>query len=158
MTRLLIMGVAGAGKSTLGLALSQALGWRFLDADDVHTRAAKDKIARGIPLTEADRSKWLAAIKPIFFDTRASIVLACSALRAAHRHMLKPDHLVFLHIEPALAHQRLFERRGHFAGPNLVQSQFATLEEPSQGLKLDATMRTDLQVQTIMDSLSLNPS
>jgi gluconokinase len=158
MTRILIMGVAGSGKSTLGLALAQALGWRFLDADDFHTSTSKDKISRGIALDEVDRALWLAAIQPVFSDESVSTILACSALRAAHRHNLKPDYLVFLKIDPAVARARLIERRGHFAGPSLVPSQFATLEAPLEGLHLEATSPTDEQVRAIKDQFGLQPS
>ena len=157
MTRLLIMGVAGSGKSTLGVALAQALGWRFLDADDFHTDASKDKISRGIALDESDRALWLAAIQPAFSDDSVSTILACSALKTAHRHILKPDHLVFLKIDPAVAVARLTERCSHFAGPSLVPSQFATLEAPFEGLHLDATLPTDEQVRAIKDQFGLMP-
>jgi gluconokinase len=158
MTRLLIMGVAGSGKSTLGLALAQALGWRFLDADDFHTPASKDKIVRGIGLDEEDRARWLAAIQPVFYDDSVSSVLACSALKAAHRNILKPDFLVYLRIDAEQARDRLTQRRGHFAGPSLVPSQFATLEAPLEGLHLEATLPTDEQVRAIKDQFGLQPS
>ncbi len=157
MTRLLIMGVAGSGKSTLGLALAQAVGWRFLDADDFHTQASKDKIARGIALDEDDRAGWLSAIKSDFSDDSVSTILACSALKEAHRHILKPNFLVYLKIDVERAHDRLARRRGHFAGSSLVPSQFATLEAPFGGLHLDATLPTDEQVRIITDQFELTP-
>jgi gluconokinase len=157
MTRLLIMGVAGSGKSTLGLALAQAVGWRFLDADDFHTDASKDKISRGIALDEGDRALWLAAMQPVFSDYSIATILACSALKAAHRQILKPDYLVFLKIEPERARDRLAQRRGHFAGPSLVPSQFATLEAPVEGLHIDANLPTDQQVRVIIHEFGLMP-
>jgi gluconokinase len=158
MTRLLIMGVAGAGKSTLGQALAQGLGWRFLDADDFHTQASKDKIARGIALGEDDRAGWLSAIKSDFSDESVSTILACSALKAAHRKTLKPDYLVFLKADVEVVRVRLIQRRGHFAGPSLVPSQFSTLEEPSEGMQLDASLPTVEQVRAIIDHFGLLPS
>ena len=158
MTRLLIMGVAGAGKSTLGHALAEALGWRFLDADNFHTQASKDKIARGIALDEKDRAGWLSAIKSDFSDDSVSTILACSALKAAHRKKLNPDYLVFLKAEEEVVRARLTQRRGHFAGPSLLPSQFSTLEEPLEGLQLDASLPTFEQVRTILTQFRLIPS
>jgi gluconokinase len=155
MRRLMVMGVSGAGKSTLGPALAAKLGWRFLDADDFHTDKAKAKIASGRILDEYDRSHWLAAIKPVFDDANYSSVLACSALRSAHRKGLNPDILVHLVISPDLALERLKLRKGHFAGPSIAASQFATLEDPQDAILVPAEWPTQRQVQFVCDQMEV---
>jgi gluconokinase len=155
MSKLIVMGVSGAGKSTLGQALATKLDWRFLDADDFHTDAAKAKIASGRILDEFDRSLWLAAIKPVFDDTNHSSVLACSALRSAHRASLNPDILVHLVISPDLALERLQLRKGHFAGPSIAASQFATLENPQDAIHVPAQWPTQRQVQFVCDQMEI---
>jgi gluconokinase len=149
MTKLIIMGVSGAGKTTLGHALSQALGWEFLDADDFHTPAAKAKIASGQTLDEVDRAGWLGRIAPRFDGANGSVVLACSALRAIHRDSVKHDVLVHLVIDPSEAVERLTNRRGHFAGPSIASSQFQTLEPPQKALSIPATWPTAQQIAYI---------
>jgi gluconokinase len=153
MTKLIIMGVSGAGKTTLGLALSDALGWHFLDADDFHTQAAKAKIASGQVLDEVDRAGWLATIAPCFENTDVPVILACSALKAVHRDSLKHDVLVHIVIDPDHAVERLTNRRDHFAGPSIAASQFETLELPQDALSVPATWTTQAQVDYIIKAL-----
>jgi gluconokinase len=153
MTKMIIMGVSGAGKSTLGLAMSNALGWQFLDADDFHTDAAKAKIASGHVLDETDRAAWLAAVSPALNLPGQSKVLACSALKASHRDSLEPDVLVYLVMTPDMATKRLTERTGHFAGPSIVPSQFATLEVPTDAIEVPAHWPTVDQVAFILDRM-----
>jgi gluconokinase len=143
------MGAAGAGKTTIGHALSAALGWPFVDGDDLHPPANVAKMHAGIPLTDADRAPWLDALHALIgrtLDRREHLVLACSALRRAYRETLRGDlrlvRFVYLKAgEPELG-RRLSARRGHFAGPNLLRSQVATLEEPSpdEAVAVDATL------------------
>jgi gluconokinase len=152
MTKLVIMGVSGAGKTTLGLALAAATGWRFLDADDFHTDAAKAKIASGTTLDETDRAGWLARVGPAF-DEAGSAILACSALKAVHRETLKHDVLVHLAIAPEEALERLANRQGHFAGPSIAASQFATLELPADAITLPASWTTQAQIDHILGKL-----
>ena len=155
MSRLVIMGVSGAGKTTLGTALAARLGWRFLDADDFHSAEAKAKIASGTTLDENDRAAWLARIKPVFEAPGKSVVLACSALKQSHRESLTPDYLVHLVIGTDLAHHRLSTRAGHFAGPSILASQFATLETPQNALEVAAGEPTATQVDQIIDAFGL---
>jgi gluconokinase len=154
MKRLIVMGVSGAGKTTLGQALGAALGWQFLDADDFHTDAAKAKIAGGTMLDEADRAGWLAALRPALDAPPMSKVLACSALKAAHRDSLAPDVLVHIVISPDLAHVRLTERQNHFAGPAIAASQFATLEAPADAIIVQADWPTHEQVAYVLGRMS----
>lgn len=155
MAKLVIMGVSGAGKTTLGSALAACLGWRFLDADDFHSPEAKAKIASGVTLDETDRAAWLARIKPAFDAVGVSTVLACSALKAIHRTSLAPDYLVHLVIGTDLAHRRLSARQGHFAGPSILASQFSTLETPGDALAVDAAQPTAAQVEQIIQAFAL---
>jgi gluconokinase len=155
MDKIVIMGVSGAGKSTLGAALAGALGWRFLDADDFHSDEAKARIAGGGVLNEDDRNMWLARVRPVFHGGEGPAVLACSALKAVHRHTLKPHRLVFIEIDQALAKIRLAARTDHFAGPSIAASQFAILETPDNAIIVQADWPTQRQVEAIL--CALNP-
>ena len=155
MNRLVIMGVSGAGKSTLGAALAARLGWRFLDADDYHSDEAKARIAAGGVLNEADRDLWLARVHPVFHGPDGPAILACSALKARHRETLLPHILVYIHIDRALADTRLANRRDHFAGPAIAQSQFAVLEPPTDAIIVRADWSTQQQVDAVLAALSL---
>lgn len=135
----IVMGVSGSGKSTIGEGLATRLGQPFLDADFFHPQANRDKMARGIPLDDADRQPWLAAIVAAMDQHRArgeSMVLACSALKRRYRDLLRGGHddvrFVYLHASRALLAERLGHRSGHFFDPTLLDSQLATLEEPSR--------------------------
>jgi gluconokinase len=152
--RLIVMGVSGAGKSTLGTALAKALGWRFLDADDFHSEAAKAKIASGQTLDEVDRAAWLGRIVPHLDASDTPTVLACSALKAIHRDSLKPDVLVHIVIPPELAITRLEQRRDHFAGPSIAPSQFAALEVPDDAISVQADWTTEAQVAFVLSRLT----
>src|SRR5271165_4947074 len=129
------MGVAGSGKTTVGELLARELGWQFADADDFHPPENKDKISRGIALTDADRAPWLAAMRSAIVQWNAAgenVVLACSALKRSYRDELRvgPVRFVYLKGDPALLLQRLRARHGHFADEKILASQLATLEEP----------------------------
>jgi gluconokinase len=147
---IVVMGVAGAGKTTVGRALAESLRWTFYDADDLHSAANVDKMRRGEPLSDADRAPWLAALSALVERSVASgapAVLACSALRQSYRETLVPTGtpkgavaFVHLDIEPSLAAERLAIRRGHYMPSSLIASQFATLEEPRDALRLDASL------------------
>ncbi len=141
---LLLMGVAGSGKTTVGQLLSAALGWRFTDADDFHPPENVAKISAGTPLTDADRAPWLAALRAHIDDrlaARENTVLACSVLRAAYRDILVADpgcvKLIHLTGAPELLRSRLENRINHWAGPALLESQLSTLEVPGNALTLD---------------------
>ena len=141
-----VMGAAGAGKSTVGVALAARLGFRFEDADRRHPPASVAKMARGEPLDEADRAPWLAGLAAeidAWLAADEDVVLACSALRRAHRRALCRDsrrmRLVYLRAPRPLLEARLRGRSGHFAGLALLESQLATLEEPRGGIAVDAS-------------------
>lgn len=156
---IVVMGVAGAGKTVVGRALATALEWSFEEGDDYHSKANKEKMARGEGLTDADRAPWLAAIERFIAKTvhaREHAVLACSALKAAYRVALVPPEappgavrFVYLDVPPNVLDERLRERRGHFAGPSLLASQLATLEKPRDALWVDGTRPIPEIVQSI---------
>jgi carbohydrate kinase (thermoresistant glucokinase family) len=134
---ILVMGVSGSGKSTVGRALATRLGRPFLDADDLHPPANVAKMSAGIPLTDADRAPWLRRISQWLADRRAAGepgVLACSALKRAYRDRLRATEpglrIAFLAGEPDLLAERLGARHGHFFPARLLQAQLADLEVP----------------------------
>ena len=152
---IIIMGVAGSGKSTLGQALARRLGWEFIDADDLHPCRNVEKMSRGVPLTDADRAPWLRALSRRIIRRLArgcSGVLACSALKAAYRQKLRVSPavlFVYLKGAPDLLEGRLRSRSGHFMPPALLESQFADLEEPPDALTLDAAQPVSALVEQI---------
>ena len=138
------MGVSGAGKTTVGLPLADRLGFRFVEADDLHPPRNRAMLAQGRPLSDQDRFPWLRAVGERL--VAPGVVVACSALARTHRNVLKahaPDLVsVHLALSPEAAAQRLAEREGHFASSALLDSQFATLEPlatEERGLTIDAT-------------------
>ncbi len=132
-----ISGVSGSGKSTIGRRLAEKLGWRFYDADDFHTQANVEKMTRGEPLTDSDRAPWLQAMARAikhWDEQRENAILACSALKRAYREILlvnvSASCLVYLNASPETIERRLNQRKGHFMKATMLASQFATLEEP----------------------------
>ncbi|MET0263606.1 MAG: gluconokinase, GntK/IdnK-type [Rariglobus sp.] len=159
---LLIMGVAGSGKSTVGRQLAETLGWGFTDADDLHPPANIAKISAAVPLTDEDRAPWLAALRAHIdacLSARENTVLACSALKESYRELLVADpgcvKLIYLKGTPALLAERLGARAGHFAPPALLTSQLATLEEPRHALTLDVAQPPDALVTAIRQTYGI---
>lgn len=161
-----IMGVAGAGKTTVGRTLADALHWSFYDADDFHSADNVARMRAGTPLTDADRAPWLEALNRRISDTLhagTSAVLACSALRRTYRVALvpvgaAPDAVRFVHLRtsPDVLSRRLARRRAHYATASLLPSQLATLEEPGddeQALVVDGARPAPELVADIMRSL-----
>jgi gluconokinase len=131
---LIVFGVSGVGKTTVGKRLAQGLGWRFYEADDFHPRANIEKMHRAVPLTDEDRWPWLDRLLELIkrsVESGENTVLACSALKRAYRQRLRASEevrFVFLRGDYALIAKQLRQRRGHFMNPELLQSQFADLE------------------------------
>jgi gluconokinase len=141
---ILIMGVAGSGKTTIGQQLAAGLGWPYFEADDFHPAANREKMAAGQPLDDADRAPWLAAIRRQMDACRAagqSAVFTCSALKEQYRTVLldgaETATLVYLAGDYTTLQRRLEERTGHYMKASLLPSQLATLEVPAQALTID---------------------
>lgn len=140
---IILMGVAGAGKTTIGTALAAALGWPFYEGDDFHPPSNIDKMTRGIALTDADRLPWLRAlgcvIDTCIADNRDA-VMTCSALKRTYRDILRAgrDAVRFVYLQGTydLIQQRLQARQEHFMPAELLRSQFTTLEEPDDALTI----------------------
>jgi carbohydrate kinase (thermoresistant glucokinase family) len=157
-----LMGVAGAGKTAVGRRLAARLGWAFHDGDDLHPEANVRKMADGRPLTAEDRRPWLAAIRALLVGLASAgtdAVVACSALTAESRRTLLSDlreaRLVYLRGAPELIAERLRRRRGHFFPPELLASQLATLEEPESALVVDVDADLDVVVSRVLTALGL---
>jgi MFS transporter, ACS family, tartrate transporter len=161
---LVVMGVAGSGKSTIAETLAQHLGWVFLDADRFHSPANKEKMHRGIPLTDADRFPWLDAIRTELIVSEAkgqSVVLACSALKEEYRRRLTlglHPRFVYLKGAYALIEARLRERSGHFAGESILADQFRALEEPRDAIVADIDAPVETIVSTILAKIAAGKS
>lgn len=156
-TAILVTGVSGSGKSSVGLALAQRRGWAFHDGDDFHPPANVLKMQHGQPLTDADRAPWLAAIHDFLLAALAthSVVVACSALKADYRRVLAEgiptDQLRWVHLQgdfdTIAARMRL--REGHFMPSALLQSQFDAYEPPTSGLIVDVALPITDIIETI---------
>ena len=157
----IVMGVTGSGKTTVGMLLAKRLDWDFLDADDFHSVANKAKMHQGIPLTDADRMPWLEAMhaKLLQLDSeRRNAVLGCSALKQSYRDVLMDAvqaKLVYLKGSYRFIANRLHSRKGHFADEHILAGQFADLEEPRNAIVVDIAPSADKIVDEILLHLNL---
>jgi gluconokinase len=142
-----VMGVTGSGKTTVGKLLAERMGCSFFDADDFHPETNVEKMRNGQPLDDADRAPWLIRLRELIdreFGAGRSLVLACSALRAKYRDALlsgtEAVRFVYLKIRPETAIARLAERAGHYMPASLVPSQFEALEEPEGVVVVDGEL------------------
>ena len=133
---LVLFGVSGSGKTTIGRLLAQELDWNFYDADDFHPTSNVEKMRQGLPLAEADRWPWLERLRELLTQgiaRKEELILACSALKEEYRkylHINDEIKWIFLKGEYQLIADRIQDRRGHFMNPNLLRDQFEVLEEP----------------------------
>jgi len=158
----IVMGVSGCGKTTVGRILAERLRWEFLEADELHPPSNIAKMAAGTPLDDADRAPWLSAVRAGIEACTArgrKTVVACSALRQAYRLALAPDpsDTRFAHLSGdfALIRGRLGGRSGHFMKEGLLKSQFEALEAPADALSLDASLAPDVLINRILNVLGL---
>jgi len=155
----IIMGISGAGKSTVGQILANKLDCSFYDADDLHSSENIEKMRKGTPLTDADREFWLRSIRDLIDGQKATAVIACSALKRSYRDYLSvPEkEVVFIYLkgEPKILRQRLATRKGHYAGPELLRSQIETLEEPENALTFNITDEPSVIVESILAKFDL---
>lgn len=136
---IVLMGVSGCGKSAVGQALSKELDIPFYDADDFHSEANKMKMKKGIPLTDGDRKPWLKTLAD-FMSAHGEMILACSALKHSYRRILRfSSEVQFVYLKGSypLIRSRLEKRKGHFFNPDLLDSQFDTLEEPRHAITVE---------------------
>ena len=160
-----LMGVSGSGKTTVGRLLADQLGWAFVEGDDFHPPANVAKMRSGEPLTDADRMPWLRALRAKI-DALAvageSAVATCSALRQAYRDVLargRPEvRFVWLTAPPGVIRERLERRIGHYMPPSLLESQLETLEVPASVPAVDGTPPPAQIVTTIRRQLGLGPT
>jgi gluconokinase len=136
---LVLMGVVGSGKTTVGQLLAHELGWRFADADDIHPSANIEKIHHGVPLNDRDRAPWLSALHKaikLWNADQQNVILACSALKESYRDQLRAGPVQFVYLKGGyeLIRSRLHSRKGHFASESILASQFAALEEPKDAI------------------------
>ncbi len=154
-----VMGVTGAGKTTVGRLVARALEAPFLDADDYHEPASVERMRAGKPLRDGDRRPWIDRINDALRNDHAGreVVLACSALTPELRSRLTRglDDVVFVALtgDPALIRDRLAARRHHFAGTDLLPSQLATLELPAGAIVVDVTPGPDAVTERVVDAL-----
>jgi gluconokinase len=160
--RIVLMGVSGCGKTTIGRALAESLGCPFLDGDDYHPPENVAKMAGGIPLTDDDRKPWLEGLHGLLLDHARrdqTVVLACSALKRRYREMLRGGvegfRLFHLKGDIELIRARMAARPGHYMKPGLLQSQFDTLEPPGpdEAVTIDIAEPVDAILQRILNEV-----
>ena len=157
---ILVMGVTGSGKTTIGKLLAGALGWPFYDADEFHSPENVRKMAAGVPLTDEDRVPWLKELHNLIAGHASrgdNGVLACSALKNAYRRILSAGAdltVVYLKADAELVRSRLHSRTGHYMPPSLIESQFRDLEEPKESIIIDAAWPPEQIISAIRSQVS----
>lgn len=157
---LILMGVSGTGKSTIGQALSEKLNWPYFEGDKFHSPANVEKMRAGIPLNDDDRGPWLLSIRTAIEEHLASAgsaIFACSALKASYREILQKEDkrikFIFLHASYELILSRMNSRKHEYMPASLLKSQFETLEEPKNAIKVSVNQAVDKIVEEILEKL-----
>lgn len=160
MKIVVVMGVSGCGKTTLGRGLVEALGWAFYEGDSLHPRANVEKMSRGIPLSDADRQPWLEAIGHLMDELSASgqsAVITCSALKQAYRDFLaaEREQVIFVYLKACMdrVRERVARRKGHYMPVDLLASQFEALEEPEDAIIVDAALDSESAIRQVLAQL-----
>ena len=160
---IILMGVSGSGKTSVGKGLSEALGWPFYDGDDFHPQENVDKMAQGIPLNDEDRQPWLERLHSLIsehLETDRSLIVASSALKAKYREVLRGDlqsSVLFVHLAGSfeLIQSRMENRSGHYMKAEMLRSQFRDLETPDDALTVSIDQPVGAIVDQIIDELGL---
>ena len=159
----ILMGVAGSGKTVVGMQVARKLDWIFLDADDFHPPANIEKMKHGIPLNDQDRAPWLQRLHDELQRQIAeghSVILACSALKETYRNVLRdevsPPKFVYLDVDPETIRDRLQHRTAHFFPKELLESQFAALEKPKDAIIVDARKPLNAVIDQVIQALGVS--
>lgn len=162
---LIVMGVSGSGKTTLAQALAKLTGWQFAEGDDYHSETNRQKMHSGVPLTDADRAPWLAALHALILQWHRSGqngILTCSALKRAYRETLTADlpseayRFVLTEAPKEVISQRMHARQ-HFMPAELLDSQIATLELPTEALQVSALEPPEVAARNVLEALGVTP-
>ncbi len=156
---LIIMGVAGCGKTSVGKMLSEKLGWKYYEGDNYHPKENVEKMSNGIPLNDEDRMPWLLKLRTIIEDALShseNIILSSSALKEAYRKILKVnDGVKFIYLKGSyeLIEARMKMRKDHFMKPGMLKSQFEALEEPANAITIDIDQPLEKIVENILQKI-----
>lgn len=159
-----VMGVSGSGKTTVGTCLAERLKWKFYDADSFHSSAAVEKMSQGIALTDQDRLPWLQRLRSLLEECGQrgqGAVLACSSLKKHYRRLIVPEEMsgqvgwIYLKGSRELIERRMRQRAEHFFEPGLLESQFAALEEPDEAVTLDIRNSVEILVEQAVAAFRL---
>lgn len=160
---IIVTGVSGTGKTTIGLEIAKAFGLPFFDADNFHPKENIEKMSQGFPLNDEDRMPWLQALANLLIqnETSGGAVLACSALKESYRELLKVnENLKWVHLkgDKELIWRRMLARKNHYMKATMLDSQFATWEEPAYGLKLNISHTPEEMVSKALIYLGVSAS